>query len=187
MATAEEARRWAEWRDAHADILALLQIPQVYLKSELYWRDFLTHGQLHFYSDLDEDKAARAYKVGSLSVDEARAFFELIKDSYPNGWSNVDFVIWTIHRILQADTWAQQYFPKCRDRAAAMARMVAERFWSGFHDLTPDTQFKEYARQTGTDTARELTDALERLTGVRIAVEDAQSLETIRDLIDYYE
>ncbi len=100
MAATEVARRWSEWQHAHADTLALLRIPKVYLKCEDYWGDFLTHGCLHLHTDPDEDAVTRAYDVGSLSVEQARAFFELIKDDYPDGWSNVDHVIHRVYRIL---------------------------------------------------------------------------------------
>ena len=101
MAATEVARRWSEWQLAHADTLALLRIPNVYLKREDYWGDFLTHGHLHLHTDTDEDAVARAYDVSSLSVEQARAFFALIRDDYPDGWSNVDHVIHRVYEILK--------------------------------------------------------------------------------------
>ena len=101
MAAAEVARRWAEWQHTHADTLALLRIPKVYLKCEDYWGDFLCVGCLHLHTDPAEDADARAYDVSSLSVEQARAFFELIKDDYPDGWSNVDHVIDRVYGIIK--------------------------------------------------------------------------------------
>ena len=101
MAASEKARRWLAWRHKHAETLSLLQIPEVYLKCEEHWHDFLTHGRLHLHSDIDEDATARAYDVSSLSVEQARAFFELIRDDYPDGWSNADHVIHCAFKILE--------------------------------------------------------------------------------------
>ena len=101
MAAAEVASRWTGWRSTHADTLSLLGIPEVYLKCEEYWGDFLTHGYLHLHTDFDEDAAARAYDVSCLSVEQAHAFFSLIKDDYPDGWSNVDHVIHRVYQIIK--------------------------------------------------------------------------------------
>ena len=100
-AKAEVACRWSEWRQAHADTLTLLRIPEVYLKCEDYWYDFLQHGRLHYHADPDENDVARAYRVSNLSVEQARAFFTLIQDEYSDGWSNVDHVICRVHEILK--------------------------------------------------------------------------------------
>jgi hypothetical protein len=100
-AAAEVARRWAEWQQTHADALRLLAIPSVYLKREEYWHDFLTHGHLHLHADTDEDDSARAYDVSRLAPEQARAFFALIQDDYPDGWSHLDHVIHRVHEILQ--------------------------------------------------------------------------------------
>jgi hypothetical protein len=101
MAKAGVARRWLDWRRTHADTLSLLRIPDVYLKCEDYWHDFLQHGRLHYCADSDEDDTARANDVSSLSVEQARAFFELIHDEYPDGWSNVDHVIYRVYEIIK--------------------------------------------------------------------------------------
>jgi hypothetical protein len=100
-AAAEVARRWARWQQTHADTLRLLGIPAVYLKREEYWHDFLTHGRLHLHTDPDEDSSARAYDVSGLSLEQAKAFFALIQDDYPDGWSHLDHVIHKVHEILQ--------------------------------------------------------------------------------------
>lgn len=101
MTAAEVARRWSEWRQSNAGTLSLLQIPEIYLKREDYWRDFLMHGCLHLHTDPEEDDAARAYSVNSLSIVQARAFFTLIQGDYPDGWSNVDYVIHRVYEMLK--------------------------------------------------------------------------------------
>jgi hypothetical protein len=103
LAKAGRARRWSEWRRTHASTIRLLQIPEVYLKCEDYWHDFLQHGRLHYNADPDEDASALAYNIGSLSVEQARAFFDLIQGEYPDGWSNIDHVIYRISEITKQE------------------------------------------------------------------------------------
>jgi len=101
MAAMEVAHRWSKWRRTHATTLLFLGIPEIYLKCEDYWYDFLQHGHLHCYADPGEDDAARAYDVAKLSIEQARAFFGLIQDDYSDGWSNVDHVIYRVHELIE--------------------------------------------------------------------------------------